>query len=328
MSKSLLLPAAAALVAGSVNKHPAFAALPHVQEALPQEAAGSGSAASIAVSEAAPKKQASFSDELVSGMLAGAVAGAAVDLVLYPIDTVKTRLQTNTFKDLTVAELPALYSGLAGSLAGHVPSSAVFFAVYQTSKVIGLEPALGAGSAVAQLLASAAANLAASTIRVPTEVVKTRMQSGAERELRQCVQTIVDKDGPPGLFRGYTAFLLRDLPFDAIEFVAYEQLRLAYMAVVGAGPALADWENALVGALAGGVTGALTTPFDTVRARTMNEAGEEAKSSASLLATLQRILDDEGPAALFKGVQPRVLWLSLGGTVFFATLESANNFFS
>eukprot|EP00961_Rhodomonas_salina_P008548 116487-Rhodomonas_salina.7 len=35
------------------------------------------------------------------------------------------------------------------------------------------------------------------------------------------------------------------------------------MAVVGAGPALADWENALVGALAGGVTGALTTPFDT-----------------------------------------------------------------
>eukprot|EP00961_Rhodomonas_salina_P008547 116487-Rhodomonas_salina.6 len=35
----------------------------------------------------------------------------------------------------------------------------------------------------------------------------------------------------------------------------------------------------------------------------MNEAGEEAKSSASLLATLQRILDDEGPAALFKGVQ-------------------------
>ena len=39
-------------------------------------------------------------DSLVQGMIAGAVAGAAVDLVLYPIDTIKTRLQTNTMKVL------------------------------------------------------------------------------------------------------------------------------------------------------------------------------------------------------------------------------------
>ena len=31
-----------------------------------------------------------------------------------------------------------------------------------------------------------------------------------------------------GLFAGYGSFLLRDLPFDAIEFVAYEQLKSMY----------------------------------------------------------------------------------------------------
>jgi hypothetical protein len=31
--------------------------------------------------------------------------------------------------------VPGLYAGVAGSLASHVPASAVFFAVYETSKV-------------------------------------------------------------------------------------------------------------------------------------------------------------------------------------------------
>ena len=70
---------------------------------------------------------------------------------------------------------------------------------------------------------------------------------------------------PAGLYRGYAAFLLRDLPFDAIEFVAYEQLKLSYMAIAGVASAggLGGLETAAVGALAGGITGALTTPLDT-----------------------------------------------------------------
>jgi len=102
-------------------------------------------------------------DSLVQGMFAGAIAGAAVDLVLYPLDTIKTRLQTNSMKELSMQALPGLYSGLLSSLAGHVPSSALFFAIYQTSKVYWLEPSFGEGAVSAQLLASALGNLGAST---------------------------------------------------------------------------------------------------------------------------------------------------------------------
>ena len=35
-----------------------------------------------------------------------------------------------------------------------------------------------------------------------------------------------------GLFAGYGSFLLRDLPFDAIEFLTYEQLKKAYRATL------------------------------------------------------------------------------------------------
>jgi hypothetical protein len=41
---------------------------------------------------------------------------------------------------------------------------------------------------------------------------------------------------------------------------------------------LGELETAAVGALAGGITAALTCPLDTIRARTMNEAGQSAES--------------------------------------------------
>jgi solute carrier family 25 S-adenosylmethionine transporter 26 len=36
------------------------------------------------------------------------------------------------------------------------------------------------------------------------------------------LRTIVAREGRRGIFAGYSSFLLRDLPFDAIEFVSYE----------------------------------------------------------------------------------------------------------
>lgn len=50
----------------------------------------------------------------------------------------------------------------------------------------------------------------------------------------RAVQGIVRREGARGLFAGYGSFLLRDLPFDAIEFVAYEQLKKAYKVVTSA----------------------------------------------------------------------------------------------
>ena len=39
------------------------------------------------------------------------------------------------------------------------------------------------------------------------------------------LRTIITKEGlSQGLYSGYGAFMLRDLPFDAVEFVTYEQV--------------------------------------------------------------------------------------------------------
>ena len=71
-----------------------------------------------------------------------------------------------------------LYAGVWGNLAGVAPASAVFMAVYEPIKAALNERVPENRSFLAPLGAGSAAGLAASVIRVPTEVVKQRLQSG------------------------------------------------------------------------------------------------------------------------------------------------------
>ena len=93
-----------------------------------------------------PKKEEKRHSDLritVNNLLAGAIAGGSVESALYPLDTIKTRLQALRGSVSAKEQLKALkgsggvrgmYSGLAGNLAGVIPSSAIFFSVYQPVK--------------------------------------------------------------------------------------------------------------------------------------------------------------------------------------------------
>ncbi|KAL2894437.1 S-adenosylmethionine carrier 1 chloroplastic/mitochondrial [Bienertia sinuspersici] len=226
---------------------------------------------------------------LYDGAIAGAVAGSVVEAVLYPIDTIKTRLQAAAHGGGNVL-VKGLYSGLSGNLVGVLPASAAFVGVYEPLKQQLLKTLPENFSALAHLSAGAIAGAASSIVRVPTEVVKQRMQTGQFATAPKAVKMIVSKEGFRGLYAGYGSFLLRDLPFDAIQFCLYEQIRLGYK--LAARRELNDPETALIGALAGAVTGAMTTPLDVIKTRLM-----------------------------IQGMGPRVLWIGIGGSIFFGVLE-------
>ncbi|KAK4381381.1 S-adenosylmethionine carrier 1, chloroplastic/mitochondrial [Sesamum angolense] len=184
---------------------------------------------------------------LYESAVAGAAAGAVVETALYPIDTIKTRLQA--VRGGAQIILKGLYSGLAGNLAGVIPASALFIGVYEPTKQKLLKIFPENFSAIAHLSAGAAGGAASSIVRVPTEVVKQRIQTGQFVSAPDAVRLIVAKEGFRGLYAGYGSFLLRDLPFDAIQFCIYEQLRIGYK--LAARRDLSDPENAIIGAFAG-----------------------------------------------------------------------------
>jgi len=94
--------------------------------------------------------------------------------------------------------------------------------------------------------AGVAAGAAASLTRVPTEVVKQRLQTREFAGAVQAVRAILAKEGVRGLYAGYGAFLLRDLPFDAIEFVAYEQVGFFWGGEVGCCQGVKGWWGGVV----------------------------------------------------------------------------------
>ncbi|KAL0288434.1 UNVERIFIED_CONTAM: S-adenosylmethionine carrier 1, chloroplastic/mitochondrial [Sesamum calycinum] len=256
---------------------------------------------------------------LFEGVIAGGTAGVVVETALYPIDTIKTRLQAARGGGKII--LKGLYS-ILDLLEILLGASAVFVGVYEPAKQQLLRNLPENLSAVAHLTAGALGGIAASFIRVPTEVVKQRMQTGQFTSAPDAVRLIASKEGFKGLYAGYGSFLLRDLPFDAIQFCLYEQLRIGYK--LAAKRDLNDPENAIIGAFAGALTGAITTPLDVIKTRLMVQGS--ANQYKGIFDCVQTIVREEGPSALLKGVGPRVLWIGIGGSIFFGVLERTKRF--
>ncbi|XP_027366561.1 S-adenosylmethionine carrier 1, chloroplastic/mitochondrial-like [Abrus precatorius] len=261
------------------------------------------------------KKPFDFLRVLYDGCIAGGVAGVVVETALYPIDTIKTRLQVA--RDGGKIVLKGLYSGLSGNIAGVLPASAIFIGVYEPTKQQLLKSLPENLSAVAHFAAGAIGGIASSLVRVPTEVIKQRMQIGQFGSAPAAVRLIVANEGFKGLYAGYGSFLLRDLPFDAIELCIYEQLRIGYK--LAAKRDLNDPENAMLGALAGAITGAVTTPLDVIKTRLMVQGSQNHYKG--IFDCVRTIVKEEGTHALFKGIGPRVLWIGVGGSIFFGVLE-------
>lgn len=268
------------------------------------------------------------------GLLAGAVAGFTVDAILFPLDTLKTRLQMSARDPATSRALfRGIYNGFTPAVAASAPAAAAFFGTYDYVKRVLAAAASKEDAArwapVHHMLAAAAGDISSSTVRVPFEVVKQRLQSGMHKSTTEAVRAIFAKQGLPGFFTGYGSLVLRELPFDAIQFPLYEYLKSRWARRSKSGK-LQTWQQSLCGSAAGAVAAAVTTPLDVVKTRLMTQgagsaaAGQEAALKyKGIIDGIKKIAREEGPATLFSGIVPRVIWISAGGAIFFGSYEMA-----
>jgi len=259
--------------------------------------------------------------------VSGVCAGVFVETLFYPLDTIKTRLQAargggNNNKNANLFK--GVFNGLSKNIAGCVPATALFFLAYEPTKRY-LERTLPPEQNYAAMFAAGATGcLASSIVRVPTEVIKTRAQTGNKV---QSLGGILRASGITGLFVGYGSFLIRDLPFDAIEFSLYEEAKISYAKWRGRTPSeVSRAEATVLGATAGGITGFVTTPLDVIKTRLMTDTCT-INPLKGVVDCGTRIVREEGAKALFRGASPRVAWISLGGGAFFGVLESARKIF-
>ena len=75
------------------------------------------------------------------------------------------------------------------------------------------------------------------------------------------------------------------------------------------------FQRSLFGAIASGIGGVITTPFDVAKSRMMTNTLKQPKRS--MWSWLRFIWKEEGVSALFKGVLPRAFLAGLGGFIYF-----------
>ncbi|KAF2761583.1 mitochondrial carrier, partial [Pseudovirgaria hyperparasitica] len=262
----------------------------------------------------------------------GGLAGTTVDLSLYPLDTLKTRLQS-TQGFLASGGFNGIYRGVGSALIGSAPGAALFFVTYDSVKATLLpltqtqtQTRDRHTNALVHMFAASVGEVAACAVRVPTEVVKQRAQAGLHASSLDALRHILRLRGTAGfarmwaeLYRGWGITVMREVPFTVIQFPLWEALK-SWGAVRNGGRKVGAGESAVYGSVSGAVAAGVTTPLDVLKTRMML-----AREKVGTRELLKAILRESGPRAFFAGIGPRVFWISAGGAIFLGSYQWAAN---
>ncbi|XP_010776298.1 calcium-binding mitochondrial carrier protein SCaMC-1-like [Notothenia coriiceps] len=177
--------------------------------------------------------------------MAGSLAGATAQTVIYPMEVMKTRLtlrKTGQYtgmsdcakKILRKEGVKAFYKGYVPNLIGIIPYAGIDLAVYESLKNFwlahyakdsanpGILVLLGCGT-----LSSTCGQLAS----YPLALIRTRMQAQASLEgseqmpMNLMVKKILQKEGFFGLYRGILPNFMKVIPAVSISYVVYEHMK-------------------------------------------------------------------------------------------------------
>ena len=263
-------------------------------------------------------------------LAAAAVARCVSIFGMYPIDTIKTRVQLGQPLQ-QAANVQGLYQGVGGSLLGQVPYGVLTFGSYELYK-----PALRerlpdwVPNGVVYALSAVLGDVTGSFWLCPSEVVKQQLQAGLHKSSRDAVSNILKSQGVRGLYQGYLGGLARDVPFRVAQLTTYELTKNFYLRIKKARQHLSKDDNldklnelspieaATCGAVAGTISAALTTPLDRIKTILMTDGAAYGGTVASCAS---KILQEEGLMGFSTGLGPRVIYIAPSVAVFFVSYE-------
>ncbi|XP_024971714.1 calcium-binding mitochondrial carrier protein SCaMC-1-like isoform X3 [Cynara cardunculus var. scolymus] len=179
-------------------------------------------------------------------LLAGGMAGAVAQTAIYPMDLVKTRLQTfvsgngkvpslgKLSKDIWVQEGPrAFYRGIVPSLFGIIPYAGIDLAAYETLKEMSRSYIIqdSEPGPLVQLGCGTVSGAVGATCVYPLQVVRTRMQaqqpggSSAYKGMFDVFMRTYQKEGVRGFYKGLVPNLLKVVPAASITYLVYETMK-------------------------------------------------------------------------------------------------------
>ena len=172
--------------------------------------------------------------------LAGGIAGTISSTITAPLEVLKTQLQSSSSKKMNPIQAARLimktdgaagfFRGLQPLLIGIIPTRAIYFWAYSTSKA-AFNSTLG-DTPLNHLASAFAAGISSNTLTNPLWMVKTRYQIIGDKQLgqrvyssyREVISSIYKEEGIRGFFKGITASYMGCFE-GAIQWIAYEKIK-------------------------------------------------------------------------------------------------------
>ncbi|XP_054634061.1 mitochondrial brown fat uncoupling protein 1 [Dunckerocampus dactyliophorus] len=275
-------------------------------------------------------------------MASAGAAACIADIVTFPLDTAKVRLQIQGEKAVEAAkniryrgvfgtistmirtEGPrSLYNGLVAGLQRQVCFASVRIGLYDNVKDFYTGGAHNPGVLV-RILAGCTTGAMAVSFAQPTDVVKVRFQAqmnldGVARRYSGTMQAykhIFHNEGLRGLWKGTLPNITRNALVNCTELVTYDLIKEAILRHKLMSDNLPCHFVSAFGA--GFVTTVIASPVDVVKTRYMNSPPGQYRSAVNCAWTM---LTKEGPTAFYKGFVPSFLRLGSWNIVMFVSFE-------
>jgi len=255
-------------------------------------------------------------------MLAGALAGITEHAVMFPVDSIKTRMQVfttspaamyssigNAFTRIASTEgSRALWRGVSSVILGAGPAHAVHFGTYEAVKELAGGNETHGSQWLATSGAGAAATIASDALMNPFDVVKQRMQlhNSEFRSIFTCARTVYRTEGIGAFYISYPTTLMMSIPFTAVQFSVYEHLKRFLNPQNSYSPVV----HMIAGGLSGAVAGAVTTPLDVAKTLLQTRGTShdpEIRASRGMMDAFRIIYQRDGMKGFARGLTPRIL---------------------
>lgn len=275
---------------------------------------------------------------LTENLICGAIGRTVQILTMFPVDTVKTRVQVSgrtagvkigsPISQMGMAiQKGGLYNGAMFSLIGQVPYGMVTFGLYETLKKELFKGRMECAEWIQIVVAAAVGDSLGSLWLTPSEVVKSKTQARVYPSAVAAVRGIW-QHGVGGFYQGYGSALARDIPFRMLQLSLYEYARRWYMGRMNKTEGdMCAVENLMIGAFAGTMAAATTTPLDVIRTRMMTQKSGAAAAYKNVFDCVVKTVYKEGAGALVKGIVPRCLLIGPSSAVLFVAFEASKSFF-
>eukprot|EP00730_Choanoeca_flexa_P004245 TRINITY_DN11641_c0_g1_i1.p1 TRINITY_DN11641_c0_g1~~TRINITY_DN11641_c0_g1_i1.p1 ORF type:complete len:300 (+),score=57.81 TRINITY_DN11641_c0_g1_i1:245-1144(+) len=281
----------------------------------------------MAQSEPAAYQPKPFNPKLFGLKLGCAGAAGIIGVSLtFPLDRAKTLLQiadrnphavtryTGVFNCLSVETrtngFASLYKGLKPNLLGIVFEKGLKLGINDLVREQLADPTTGKTSVANGCVAGATAGLCQSIITTPMEYCKVQMQANPKLSLAALIARAKLTD----YYRGYTATILRDVPFSIVFFALYGSLEQGWATDNTTGETVL-WKVLLSGTFAGAVGAFISTPMDVIKSNLQSDNPRYTAIRPEALA----LYNEHGVAAFIRGWLPRCIAI---GALFGVTLLS------